>query len=824
MSSLVQYQQQNSPEETPIPGKSSNELELDVREVWNTVLRHRWLSLCVFLGVVAVIASYSFTRTPIYQASSTVRIDGKTSMLSQLDFLSGGSGASQLSTEMEVLQSRALAGDVVDSLGLQIELTAPTNILRSTVLRPLKVSPDIERVEYSLARQGHDSIKVTDISAKRTVGHFAPGDTVSVKDATFILEPAALEHSSLRIAIVPHRTATQALLSSLMVTRPAREASVVLLKYESSDPELARDVVNTLAQRFIDRRSVIQKTEARSTTNFLRNQLDTLSIQLASSERELQSFRESQEVVNLGAEGESQVTQLAKLRAQRNDVEAQRSSLSQLLSDVRSEASSAAPTDPSPYRKILAFPALLANQTSGLYLGSLLELENKRSELLVLRKLEDPDVGSLTDRIHHVEDQVESFAKTYLDGLNNQAASLDTVLQRFSTQLQLIPAKEVEFARLARRPKVLEEIFTTLQSRLKEAEIAQAVEDPTVRIIDEAILPLVPIKPNVQINLVIAVLLGLVGGIASAFLRDKMDQTVHTREHLQRITGLPVLGLIPRIRAPGENGYRRLANAYGLLATRSDSTSSSRHLANAPTNGVARFGSRMIAISDPLNPVSEAYRGMRTNITFAQPDRVIKTLAFTSPMPGDGKSTTTANLATTLAQQGLRVLLIDADLRRGTLNTVLGLPRDPGLSNLIVGTESLDATVHQIAISETVTLDFISTGPFPPNPAELLGSQRMRDLLVRLEQVYDMIIFDTPPVNLVTDAAILGTLVDGVLLVSRASATHQGAVGFAVEQLRNVRARVLGTILNDVDFDRDVRYYSYNYEYAYQQYYAADSK
>jgi tyrosine-protein kinase Etk/Wzc len=823
MNSVVQYQNTNF-QGLPDSMQSSEQSVITYRNLLYTVLRHRWLVLGIFIFIFAGILGFTLASTPIYQASTSIRIDNKSNPVRDFDFLAGGISSSELSTEMEVLKSRSLANDVADSLKLQVSLAKPTKISRDSLITNIITSPLAPKAEYSLIRQQDGRFKVARLKPDSVLGYIIPGEKVNVDSVSFTLLPLANEYSEIRITTRPLRSAADELLSALTIARPARDANVVWLRYENSDPYLARDVANTLAQRFIARRSVVQKTEARSTTTFLRKQLDTLSEQLAATERELQKFRETQKVVNLEAEGTSQVAQLARLQEQRNDIEARRSSLTRLLNEVKKDAANSKVTDPSPYRKVLAFPDLLANQTSALFLESLLKLEDTRSDLLTRRTVNDPDVQSLTSRIRDLENQINSFAATYLVGLNSQAASLDTVLQKFNAQLQEIPAREVEFARLERRPKVLEEIFTTLQARLKEAEIAQAVEDPSVRIIDEAILPLFPITPKIHLNIAIAIIMGIVVGIAAAVLRDMMDQTVHTREHLQRIVGLPVLGLIPRIRQNGDGKYRRIANIYGRLVNNNDKKSLPAYSAQRNSVAPIRFESRVIAVNDPLNPVSEAYRGMRTNITFARPDQVIKTLAFTSPMPGDGKTTTTANLAITLAQQGLRVILIDADLRRGTLNGVFGLPRDPGLSEVIIGSQSFESVIHHIPLNEHVTLDFLSTGPFPPNPAELLGSQRMRDLLEHLESIYDMVIFDTPPVNLVTDAAILGTLVDGILLVSRASVTHQGAVKFAVEQLNNVRAPLLGTVLNDVDFERDVRYYSYNYGYAYQQYYTSTNE
>src|SRR5690606_23414605 len=229
--------------------------------------------------------------------------------------------------------------------------------------------------------------------------------------------------------------------------------------------------------------------------------------------------------------------------------------------------------------------------------------------------------------------------------------------------------------------------------------------------------------------------------------------------------------------------------------------------------------SRLVTGYDPRNPVSEAYRSLRTNITFARLERTPKTLVFTSPMPGDGKSTTSANLAITLAQQGLKVLLVDADLRRGVLNSVFHLEREPGLSNVLLEMTPFQNAVRTVRIADSATLDFLSSGILPPNPAELLGSDRMRALLERLEAEYDLIILDAPPLNVVTDAALLGTNADGVMLVARAGRSEKAALSYAGEQLRNVRADVLGAVLNDIDFKRDARYYGKYGSYGYYKYY-----
>jgi len=220
--------------------------------------------------------------------------------------------------------------------------------------------------------------------------------------------------------------------------------------------------------------------------------------------------------------------------------------------------------------------------------------------------------------------------------------------------------------------------------------------------------------------------------------------------------------------------------------------------------------------------VSEAYRALRTNITFANPDEQPRTMVFTSPMPGDGKSTSAANLAITLGQQGQRVLLVDADLRRGLLNNLFDLPRDPGLSNVLLAATPIETAVRAVDLGAGGRFDFLGTGTLPPNPAELLGSEKMRLLIAALEQRYDAILFDSPPLNLVTDAALLGAACDGVVLVGRAGVTTATGLAYAIDQLRAVRAPVLGAVLNDVDFKRDMRYYGEYKSYGAYQAYASN--
>jgi polysaccharide biosynthesis transport protein len=736
-------------------------------ETITRALRRHWI-YPVLLPIALIAGTALLLRyvPRTFEARAQLRIDEQRSNLAVLDALKSLSSGSQIETEMVVIRSRTMAESVIDSLSLNVSLVEPRHAQRTVHFEQLRARPDAPPGEWVI-RPVSNGVEVVRADGPGEPLRFGRGERLQFGGIEAVLTRDALAVPELRLAVLSRADAVRQFQRSLSVARPNREADVVQIAYSSPDSVQVRDVVNTVVDHFIHRRQQERSMEAVDMVAFLNQQLDTLTLQLTTAEEALRDYSESTGIVAMKAQAESYVTQLAGLKAERDMADAERRALAGLVREGGF-------TDSRSFRNIVGFHKILTSPSGSELLRSLNEAESVRAEMLRQRTELDPDVQVQTERVNELEEQLRGIANSYLIGLNNSVAALDEVLASYADELRQVPEQEIRLARLRRQADVLEEIHTLLNTRAKEAEIAAAVHDSSVRLVDPAIVPGRPVSPKPKLSLAFATVLGLGLGFAGAVLRDHADRTVRTREELQQaLPGLPVLSVIPHTRATRSNGSR-------------------------------------LGVADGETPSAEAYRQLRTNLTFARPDRQQQVIVLTSPTPGDGKSLTSTNLAATLAQQGARTLLIDADMRRGLLNETFGLGREPGLSQVLANQVSFEKAVRRVELPGLdAHLDFVPTGIHPPNPAELLASERLRDLIELCRERYDAVIFDAPPLNLVTDASLLGIHSDGVLVVVRAGVTRGDALDFAMDQLEAVRAPVVGVVLNDVNLKSEGYYGNY---------------
>jgi capsular exopolysaccharide synthesis family protein len=793
-----------------------------VAGLWSLVRRHRWTVASGVVTMVVLVGLFTFLIPPRWESVAAIRLEE--TRVDLPDLVTRVGQDRDVSTELEALESRRLAEATIDSLGLRA-ITTPVRAPRSSLFSVVKVAPVDDSGEYTFKlRESDKTYVVHDENADKDIGTVKAGGSLSLPGVAVTVAPTVTT-DEFTLIVIGRDVAAEAFGKALKVDRPDRDANVLTLTYRGTDRQLVRDVPNVVAGLFIADRDSQHKVQARSTAKVLAQQLDSVSRQLTASEGQLEAFREQNGIVSLPDEATSDVTHLAELQADRNTVGAERDALSALMADITAQAARQRPDQPSPYRRLIAFPTLLKNNAASELLASLATVEDERVALLTRRTPKDPDVMTLTVRIDQIDQQLKLIGQTYLQGLNNQVSADDAVLQTSAAKMRTIPSKEIQFARLSRQPKVLEDIYTTLQTRLKEAEVAAAVVDPSVYVMDPAVEPHKPVMPRPLLYMAASVILGLMLGIGLALTREARDHTIHTRADVLAATGAPVLGLIPRINLGDEFMSRlRLAEDLGPPGTggRRRLTGKRRSLSGPHLNG----NSDSVLVTDPSarNAVAEAYSTLQTNLAFIHPGGELKTIVFTSPLSGDGKTTSATNLAVTLVQRGHTVLLVDADMRRGVINRVFGSNREPGLSDILQGTTSLEAALRRVDLGRAGSLHYLTTGALPHNPASLIDSPAMRTLMDRVKQHYDTIILDSPPINVVTDAALLGSHADGVVVVVRSGVTAVQALMFAMEQLRHVRAPVLGAVLNDIDFHRDAAYDgAYRFQGHRDRYYMAEA-
>ena len=383
-----------------------------------------------------------------------------------------------------------------------------------------------------------------------------------------------------------------------------------------------------------------------------------------------------------------------------------------------------------------------------------------------------------SDRIHTLQASRYSLSE---QNLQDQLTLMDQQLQQVADQLA-VTTDLVEKDRLETMQAQYRQIYSVLVSSFEQVHLAEAQTDITIVQVEPATLPYSPISPRTQQNTMVAVFTSMLITLGVIFGINLLDDTVTNPDELARVLKLPILGVIPH-----QEGQVELP----------------------------------ITQMQPRSPISEAYRILRTNVEYTNADHNLHILLVTSPLPSDGKTTVVANLAVTMAQRGLHTVLIDGDMRRPHVHRTMGLPNRTGLSSLFLQHElSFDGNVQNTMLKD---LKVISSGPLPPNPAELLGSKRMSEILVKTMEQNDMVLLDTPPSLTVADATVLAPLVDGIIIVVKAGKTKTNAVKRQVNALRQVGARLIGIVINDVKMTRSRYSYYYN-SYYYHSYYGTTDK
>ncbi|MBI2401203.1 MAG: polysaccharide biosynthesis tyrosine autokinase [Gemmatimonadetes bacterium] len=750
--------------------------EVHLRDLVGVVSRH-WRLVALLTVLVTVGAGYSARKqVPRYQSRLTVQVSSPKQVFAQLEGMRVDELALQTDpvlSEALILTTQQLALEVVRNLALQLELDDP-GLRRGDLFAAVAVEWAAPPGAYRLTVQPTGGFELRDASGAMVAQGLA-GEPIVGPGFTLRLVPSAEARTVEFHVDRPEEAA--AWVSGGLSYNVREGTNAVDISFGGTDPTLVPQILNAAAVALrLDGVRRAQEIAARKRI-YVAEQLANADSSYRDKLAELQRFKEGEQITDLSIEEQAVVQSIQALEQQRQQLAVQMVTLRQALGEAADSIGVET------LNRLAAVQDIGQNPALGFQIQNLLTLYEQRRTVtagaLGLRE-RNPQVDALNQRIREAYQALRSAVGAALESLESRRRALDQRIAGGRARLRTFPGKESRIAQLQLEASILNDTYRYLLTEYESARLVEATIGPYINLLDPA-SPAFRVGTTLRQKVVLGMLVGLLLGLGGAFFLEYLDQTIKNASDVERVIGIPVLGLIP----------------YDPELARSGNGK------RPPITVVTRLGGDQ--------PAAEAFRALRTNVTFVGAEKPLQFVSVTSPGPGEGKSTTAVNLAVALAQGGQRTLLIDGDLRRPLIHRTFALVQEPGLTDVLVGR----ATAREAIRPEVAPgLDVLPSGSIPPNPSELLGSSAMHSLISGLRRDYHYIIIDTPPTLPVTDASVVASSADAAILVLRSGDTEETAAQRALEQLRRVRARIAGAVLNAVSprHDRYYTYYSYRQE------------
>jgi capsular exopolysaccharide synthesis family protein len=694
--------------------------------------KHQWLILSFMLSVVTIVSIATFRMRPVYVATARIEIDRENSNI--LPFQ--GTDTYDLMADSDAY----------------IETQAKILTSETLALQTIRNSGLSSRPEYSSPNGPSEALATGSLANQR--------------------RPPELG----------------AFLGSLSVKR-VPNSRLMDVSFESIDPQLAARIVNAHLETYVQRNFQSQYDSTTRATTWLRDQLDELKIRVQKSEDARISYERQNQIWTLDDKQNMTTQRFADANRQLTDAQAERVKKQAIFEFAKSGNLDAVP-------QIQSNPALA-------------EFQRKRSETMsdyrdALAQFGPnfPKVQRLQAQVKDLDANIQKEKQNIVDSLESEYREavaremmLGKALDQQKQEVNEMAGKMVEYNILKREAEANKTLYDGLLTKLREAGVSAGLRSSNIRIVDPAMVPSTPARPAKTRNVILSFIVGLVGGIGLALLREYLDNTVKTPDDIETLARLPSLAVVPQFGASNGNGHggKRPKLLSGLTSNGHDKRM------------------ELVAEHLPKSQVSEAFRALRTSLLLSRADHPPQVILVTSALPREGKTTAAANLAVTLAQLGDKTVVVDADLRKPGIGRLLNMSGGnyAGLSSYLAGASSLDlVTVPHPTIPNLMA---IPTGPLPPNPADLLSSHKLAEAIAELRKRFKFIVIDSPPVMAATDAVILSVQTDGVLLVVRSGETPKEAFTRTRDLLISVKCNILGVVLNAVDASAPDYYYSYRY-------------
>ncbi|HBB89349.1 MAG TPA: hypothetical protein DC047_17225 [Blastocatellia bacterium] len=733
-----------------------------LRDYLFVVLKRKWLILSLVLVITSLVTIQSFRAPSIYEGETTIRIEQRPMSVLQTKeiVITGQNDPNFWGTQLKLLENPALARQVVLTLDLQHN--------------PAFFGGQTQGGVFSSLRRIFSKPK------KATVAPAAPAGLVVVGESEVTGD-----------SLTPEQLAELEPYEDGIIAGEAVEAvtntNLVKIRFVHSDPELAQKIANTLAEVFVNNN--LQRATAGSS-----KAEDVLAKEIASYQTKIKQEQEAQFnyaknhnlPLTIDASSNLEVARLSTLSSQLLQAENDRKLIQAQLEAARREK------DP------FSIPDVNASARVDKLRDRISALKEKRDALLIVYTSEWPEVKKIDAQLKGLEAELAKAPPEIVTSIQRRyeaAVSRENLLRRSYEQQKGTTTQQtrdqIDLIALTQGLETDKQYLNTLLQRQRELQVTSGDRSNEVNIATYSRLPKEPIGPQRLRNIFIAFLLSLGAGIGLAFLLDFLDDTVKTVDDIDRYLHLPALALIPASRERG-----RLIGTGPSPEGPSDTTA-------------------LALVHDARSPIAESYRHLRTSLLLSSAGQPPKTILVTSSQPSEGKTTTTINTAFMLAQTGAEVLVVDCDLRRPRLHAHFNAPNNKGLTNWLSGETDIDNLMQTLPAQPN--LKFLTSGPVPPNPAELLGSDEMRKLLGILSERFSHIVLDSPPAISFTDASILSTMVDGVVLVVHGGKSSRAVVRRAKQQLLDVGAHIFGVVLNNVKLETQDYYYSGYYSSYYAE-------
>lgn len=732
--------------------------------------------------ILWILIILKFAPSPTYRMEALIQLEDRRE-LAAMDTR----GRPENEAKQGLLRSRSFLGEVADKVSYAVRFQ---NVNRIDIVDSVYLAKDYLKGDYKIVKSGGNlqlfyTNSETNIKNKKVLDISLPANRTFEYGGfkLFFNENISELKDDVKFEVIEKRKAVEFLRESIMdrFLNPAK--TLLRISIIEKDPYFSTKVLNTLISEFVRKNLDHKKHYTREILRILSEQMKTAQLELDVAVNNLRIFRQSNPWVGLAADASGVITNISTSEAEKAGISSTKNSLDLLLG--RFNASNGDAKYPV-LNEILSFLAAQQAPTIPALASEFVNLTSERTRLLGAYAPEHIEVIENQKKLDELEKKVLLTANNQNAQYNNQLNQVQARINADNYKIRNLPAKELRLAELQRKRSVADQIYSSLLIRQNQAKIADAVEVGDILILDPAVVP--QLKSKTWIYLLLGLLISLGISISYVFLLDFFDKTVRTSEELEKMIPIKVIAKIPKIGNKKDN-IRDLVEEKG------------------------RIDPKLVTADYSPTPVGEAYRSLRTQLLFSNNKERVKSLFVTSLNPNEGKSLNAGNMAITFAQQKLPTLLIDADLRRGVLHNSFACKKKPGLSDILYSSADItDENIRKIIQQTHIpNLYLLSSGRPVPNPSEILGGQRGREIVNFLTKRFGFVIIDTPPIMVTADSVIISQYVESGLFVIGAGKTNVAEVKEKIYEYGDFEKKIIGILLNYAEDEIKKDRYQYSY-------------